>query len=299
MANPFHEGELEMQARAGVAQEAQAVGRIIASELSPAARRFVARQRFAVAASLDARGAVWASVLAGAAGFLSPVDGQLLWIAAQPGAGDPLADNLRARPELGLLVFDAETRQRMRLNGRATLAPEGIFLLANQVYGNCPKYIQRRRLVMGAVAPPTPPGAIRVGQRLEPRQRELVARADTFFIASHHPRGGADASHRGGFAGFVQVVDAGHVAFPDYPGNGMFNTLGNLLVDPRAGLAFVDFERGDVLQLSGEARVAPDGAVTFAIGSVRETEAACAVRFSFLEYSPANPALSRSAAAGI
>ena len=66
---------------------------------------------------------------------------------------------------------------------------------------------------------------------LSAAQRARIGAADTFFIASAHPEGGADASHRGGRPGFVRVTGQRSLAFPDYPGNNMFNTLGNLTAD--------------------------------------------------------------------
>jgi predicted pyridoxine 5'-phosphate oxidase superfamily flavin-nucleotide-binding protein len=123
--------------------------------------------------------------------------------------------------------------------------------------------------------------------------RALVAGADTFFIASWHPGGGADASHRGGRPGFVRVLDDTTLEFPDYPGNNMFNTLGNLVGHPRAGLLFVDFERGDLLQLTGRAQVLwkPDTAVRVAIEEVLETPRGGSLRFELVEPSPVNPPL--------
>jgi predicted pyridoxine 5'-phosphate oxidase superfamily flavin-nucleotide-binding protein len=297
MKGPFHPGEREMQRRAGGLEEAEATGRIIAKSLAKGADRFLARQRLAVASSLDSRGRVWASLLAGPAGFIEPVDPQLLRLAAQPASGDPLAHDLEARPELGLLVLDPTTRQRMRFNGRGLRAAEGVFLLLQQVYGNCPKYIQLRR--------PEPDGEVdvarppRVSTTLDGRQRAAVSRADTFFVASFHPEGGADASHRGGRPGFVRVLGADRLAFDDYPGNGMFNTLGNLLVHPRAGLLFVDFEKGDVLQLTGEARVEPDFSVVFDVEEVRESPRQSPLRYRLVEPSPSNPPVSRTEACGI
>ncbi|HET7293227.1 MAG TPA: pyridoxamine 5'-phosphate oxidase family protein [Vicinamibacteria bacterium] len=297
MTSPFHPGELELQERAGVAEAALAVGRIIASELPAGIERFLARQRFAVAASVESSGRVWASLLTGPAGFIAPVDRTLLRLAARPSAGDPLADALAARPELGVLVLDPRTRQRMRFNGRGLLSPEGVFLRVEQAYGNCPKYIQRRRPepdAEGGAAGPT-----RVGSVLDARQQEWVARADTFFIASLHPEGGADASHRGGFPGFVRVLARDRLAFDDYPGNGMFNTLGNLVAQPRAGLLFVDFATGGVLQLTGRAEVGRDFCVAFKIEEVADTPRGSALRFSLLERSPANPQLSHGGERGI
>ncbi len=286
-----------MQRRAGVVDEARAVGRIIAPGLPRAAASFLARQRLAVASSLEANGRVWASLLTGPAGFLAPVDNQLLRIAAQPTAGDPLAGNLAARPELGLLAFDATRRQRMRFNGRGLQTPDGIFLMVEQAYGNCTKYIQLRRLDSGdeAAGGEEP----RVETRLSSRQQAWIGSADTFFIASFHLQGGADASHRGGFPGFVRALGPRRVGFADYPGNAMFNTLGNLVAHPRAGLLFVDFTNGHVLQMTGEARVARDFSVEVQVEEVRETLRACPLRFALLEYSPVNPPVSRRAAAGI
>lgn len=297
MRGPFHAGEREMQRRAGGVDEAEAIGRIIGRSLPKGVDRFLARQRFAVAASLDASGRVWASLLTGPPGFIAPVDPQLLRLAARPTPGDPLADNLAARPELGLLVLDPGTRQRMRFNGRWSRAPEGLFLRVDQAYGNCPKYIQLRRLER--VAEGEAGRAPRISTELDAGQRAAVARADTFFIASFHPEGGADASHRGGRPGFVRVLGPDRLAFDDYPGNGMFNTLGNLLVHPQAGLLFLDFETGDVLQLAGRARVDPDSAVVFQVDAVRETPGMSPLRYRLVEPSPSNPPLSRDEGLGI
>ena len=285
--SPFHPGEIEIQRRAGVLEDARRVGRIIADTIPHGARRFLRAQQMAVAASLDAEGHAWASLLTGPAGFLEVVDERMLRIDATPPSGDPLTDNLRARPELALLVLDPRTRQRMRFSGRGLLAPEGIFLLAEQVYDNCPKYIQLRRLEQeGLPGPAGPAGRM---ARLGARAQALVASADTFFIASAHPQGGADASHRGGNPGFVTVVDDRRLRFPDYAGNNMFNTLGNLRVCPSAGLLFVDFEQGDLVSMTGRTRLESDRVVELEIDEVVEIPGGSSLRWSLVAYSPANP----------
>ena len=286
-----------MQRRAGALREADAVGNGIRSTLPRGVDRFLARQRLAVAASVDARDRVWASILTGPPGFVQPVDPRLLRLTARPTPGDPLADNLTTRPELGLLVLDPTTRQRMRFNGRGALRPEGLFLLVDQAYGNCPKYIQLRQPARDGAAPATEP--VRVAATLDERQRSAIAGADTLFIASVHPEGGADASHRGGRPGFVRVLGESRLAFDNYAGNGMFNTLGNLVVRPQAGLLFLDFETGDVLQLTGRARVDPDFSTVVEIDEVRETRGASPLRYRLVEMSPSNPPLSRETGAGI
>lgn len=296
MTSPFHDGEREMQRRFGVRREAETVGRIIQSRLPAGAGRFLARQRLAVAATVEADGGVWASLLCGPRGFISAVDDQLLHLAAAPADGDPFVANLATRPELGLLVFDPTTRQRMRFNGRGLIEAESLFLAIEQAYGNCPKYIQLRAALPDGEGAPLPP---RVSDGLDARQQAWIAAVDTLFVASHHPRGGADASHRGGEAGFVSVHGPRRLSFPDYPGNAMFNTLGNLVANPAIGLLFVDFTSGDVLQASGRAIVGADAAVEVEIRAVREVRGACPLRYAFVESSPANPPLSQPGAAGI
>jgi predicted pyridoxine 5'-phosphate oxidase superfamily flavin-nucleotide-binding protein len=294
----YHAGEIQVQARLGVREAAERVGRGVASAIPPALRPFLLSQRMAVAASIDAQRRPWASLLTGPAGFIRAADERLMQLSVAPGADDPLAANLAARPELGLLVFDPRTRRRVRFNGRGLLSGEALFLLADEVYGNCPKYIQKRRLcepsdsvkTLGAEPVEREP---RQSTSLDEKARALVERADTFFIATWHAERGADASHRGGRPGFVRVLDAQTLEFPDYPGNSMFNTLGNLVAHPRAGLLFVDFERGDLLQLTGRAEVKwqPATAVRVRLDEVREAPGGSPLRFELVEPWPANPPL--------
>ena len=82
----------------------------------------------------------------------------------------------------------------------------------------------------------------------------MIRRADTFFLGTTHPERGRDASHRGGPPGFVRV-DGNDLWWPDYPGNNMFNSFGNLAVEPTAALLFVDFPTGNTVYLSGTAAI--------------------------------------------
>jgi uncharacterized protein len=296
----FHEGEIEVQRRLEVRDDADRVGRIVATQIPDTLRPLLARQRMAVAATLDARDRPWASLLTGPEGFIEAVDEQLLRLDVQLRPDDPLVVNLKVRRELGLLVLDPRTRQRFRLNGRGLLSPDGLFLLADEVYGNCPKYIQKRRIV----EPAEPEAVDRSGDvlqgenrpvkrssALDADQRTLIERADTFFLATWHPRGGVDASHRGGRPGFVRVMDERTLEFPDYPGNNMFNSLGNIAGHPRAGLLFIEFETGDLLQVTGRARILwePDTAVRVEVEEVIDTPRGSAMCLELVEPSPANP----------
>jgi predicted pyridoxine 5'-phosphate oxidase superfamily flavin-nucleotide-binding protein len=297
---PFHEGELEVQRRAGVATTAERVGRIVRSEIPELAREFLREQRFAVLAAADAEERVWATLVYGEPGFLTASE-HVLRIAARPGPGDPLASRLAGETEVGVLVIDLATRRRMRINGRARpWGADGLEIAPREVYANCPKYIQQRIVRREPEAAGASAGTIERGSALTAAQTRLVTGADTLFIASRHPAGGADASHRGGNPGFVRVDAPDRLTFPDYSGNAMFNTLGNLAADPRAGLLFVDFDQGSTLQLTGragidwsrEAASAFSGAervVKVSVESVVETVGALPLRGRLVSRSPHNP----------
>ena len=252
----FHAGELALQTEAGVAERMARVGSQMIREFMPAQhRQFFERLPFVVVGSIDAQGQPTASLLAGPPGFASAPEPERLRVDAAPLAGDPLESNLRPGAPLGLLGIQAHTGRRNRVNGELSERDSrGFTLRVGQSFGNCPKYIQpREALFVGARAP----GVARVAERLGQRQRALIASADTFYIASAHPEAGrhessaqgVDVSHRGGPPGFVAFSDDDSFVISDYRGNNLYMTLGNLQLEPRAGLLFQDFERGDLLQI--------------------------------------------------
>lgn len=267
---PFHHGELAVQAQAGVRATAQRVGGIIAPAIAPPLAAFLRSARVVALGAADRDGHVWASLLVGAPGVVEPT-AQHLTVAMLPAVDDALYARLRGRDDahavgapgapgapVGLVAIDFATRRRVRVNGR--LAPptaDAAFTIAvEEAYGNCPKYIQARAPAATAapgVAWAPPPVVPALSNRLTPAQQRWIRAADTSFVASVGPRGRADASHRGGAPGFMAVPNAQHIVLPDYPGNALFNTLGNLAVDPRVGIVVPDFAAGHVLQLSGTA----------------------------------------------
>lgn len=305
----YHPGEIKVQKRAGVEDLARRTATVIKPDIPQLAKEFVQEQPMVVVASVGGDGKVWASLLTGEPGFMQAEDERTLRVEAGPTRGDPLAENLHDGATVGLLTIDLETRRRMKAKGKIRLLPEGGFRLnTERVYALCPKYIQTRSWEFlrgeedgkdGENVDRSLDGASRSGT-LSKDQRRKISEADTFFIASFNPQTGADASHRGGFPGFVKIVDDALV-WPDYPGNRMFNTLGNITAEPNAGLLFVDFEQGDTLQLTGEAAVIWDEeivgslsgaerAVGFRASEVLEIPHATALRWSFGDYSPFNPA---------
>jgi hypothetical protein len=260
--SPFHEGEQRVQARLGVREEIEPWARRVVRPFLPEEHRaFYSELPFLVAAARDANGRPWATLLAEGPGFVSSPDPRSLHVAALPAPGDALADALKDGADVGFLGIELESRRRNRVNGRVSGVETGAFVLAvEQGFGNCPQYITERS--WRRAEPSAQPADARRGSELSDSQQQLIGRADTFFIATGYREGdresatfGMDASHRGGAPGFVQVRDARSLVFPDYAGNNHFNTIGNLLLDPRVGLLFVDFERGDQLQLSGTAEI--------------------------------------------
>jgi len=295
----YHAGELAVQTRVGVQAEAARLTKIVGASINQTAQDFLLTQRFAIASTIDRHGKVWASLLAGKPGFVQVVTEQMVQIQAIPIPGDPLLENLAQSDDIGVLAIDLATRRRLRINGKAELKPNGyIDVRTQQVYFNCPKYIQARDLIANSDRHIIP--EVRSGTALTQTQQQWIAQADTFFIASFHPQSGADASHRGGYPGFVQVLNATALAFPDYAGNNMFNTLGNISQYSQIGLLFVDFASGSTLQLTGTASIIWDaeriakfvGAerlIELQIDRVLETTDATTLCWKFAEYSPYNP----------
>jgi uncharacterized protein len=294
----WHEGELEVQRRAGVLEDAHKLQGGIFSSLPAPAIKFLREQQLAVFSTRDQRGRTWATLRFGPPGFITVIDSFTLQLAAVA-ESDPLAQNLAAHPDLGMLVIDLAHRRRVRLNGEAFHNSDGsLSFYLKQVYSNCPRYIQERRAPAGAIVAAPQPG--RRAEELSQEQVTWIEGADTLFIATAHPVNGLDASHRGGMPGFVRVESPRRLAFPDYDGNRMFNTLGNIVADPRAGLLFPDFAGGKVLMLTGRASVnwEPQRAaefkgaqrvVEYEIDEVREVQDALPQEWKFESYSPHNP----------
>lgn len=252
--SPFHQGERELQERAGVSAAAERVGAGINQRFTTAAQVHLMTARTAMLAASDVDGACWVTVALESPGFLEPTRNGLR-IHRVPNAGDPTGPR-KAGDHLGLLVIDLNARRRLRVNGLIQRwGPDAIDMTIQEAYGNCPRYIHRRS-VDGAPSPGT--GKRTRSRVLSEAQREWVRQADTFYIGTHHPSFGADASHRAGPAGFVETASQEHLVIPDYAGNNMFNTLGNIVVNPAVGLLFWDLPTGRTLQITGHAVVDHD-----------------------------------------
>jgi predicted pyridoxine 5'-phosphate oxidase superfamily flavin-nucleotide-binding protein len=214
-------------------------------------------------------------------------------------AEDLLWKNILDTGRVGLIIIELSTRRRVRINGSAVLRDDMIEITIEQAYPNCPKYIQRRQI--GFLPESGGTKLISSGISLLPEHWSWITHADTLFVASMDQQQHMDASHRGGRPGFVTKLDDHTLQVPDYPGNNMFNTLGNFVAYPKVGLIFIDFLQAKTLQPTGEVEIVWDAPGTdqltggtnrlwnFSIHSFIELKTNKNFSWSFMEYSPFNP----------
>jgi ferredoxin-NADP reductase/predicted pyridoxine 5'-phosphate oxidase superfamily flavin-nucleotide-binding protein len=305
--SPWHSGERSIHERMGNAAQLESFGRRVIRDYMPDQHRdFYKQLPFMVIGALDAQGQPWASLVEGQPGFMYSPEPKRLDVGALPGRGDPVRAALLTGAPVGLLGIELDSRRRNRLNGQVLAAEAGGFSLqVGHAFGNCPQYIQHRDFSFAR--PPADEHRAPLEQltALDAEARALIAAADTFFVASAHPGGEADhplptvdVSHRGGKPGFVKIAGTEDLLrIPDFAGNMHFNTFGNLMLNPRAGLVFVDFSNGDVLQLAGEAQIQFEGPEiaafqgaeriwTFRVTQVLRRRGALALRWALQEFSP-------------
>lgn len=295
-----------MQSRVGVQERLAQIGPQIIRDFMPDQHRaFFEQLPFVIAGTVDGHGQPWASVLAQPPGFISSPEPRQLVVRAQPLPGDPLGHTLADGAPIGLLGIEPHTRRRNRANGVVRqMGALGFSVELTQSFGNCPKYIQAREPVyLEDRAVPAP--VMHEYLQLDAAARRMIASADTFFIATAYAgdsaragrAAGVDVSHRGGKPGFVRLDDGDVLTVPDFTGNYFFNTLGNLVVNPRAGLLFIDFDKGDLLYLAVAASIIWDGPelqsftgaqrlMRFTVQSMRLVESSLPLRWGEAELSP-------------
>lgn len=261
---PWHSGERLLQERAGVHARMEEIGRRVVRDYMPDQHRdFFVQLPTVVLGAVAPDGRVWATMRAGHPGFLHSRDARVLDVALARDPADPADAGMEDGDAIALLGLDPMTRRRNRMNGEIRRGgPQGFRIAVGQSFGNCPQYIHQRAFDFTRDPAEAADTAPQVLTALDDRARALIANADTFFVASYVDLAdGArqvDVSHRGGPRGFVRVDADGGLTIPDYSGNRFFNTLGNLAANPVAGLAFIDYATGTVLQLSGRAEVLTD-----------------------------------------
>lgn len=298
MRSPWHQGEKRLQQQVGVAERMEAFGqKVIRDHMPDQHRVFYHRLPFIVAGAVDAQGKPWATLLEGAEGFVSSPDPTQLLIDTELADDDPATPGLAQGGAIGLLGIELHTRRRNRLNGQIRQVAGGrLEVVVEQSFGNCPQYIQLRQYTRVDA----PSHSRQDSTALDAQTRAIIEGADTFFVASYVEQDdgqrSVDVSHRGGRPGFVKV-EGNRLTIPDYAGNLHFNTLGNLLVNPVAGLLFVDFITGNVLQLFGRTEVILDSPLirafegaerlwTLDVEQVVLRPAAVTLRWALQDYAP-------------
>lgn len=264
--SPFHVGELAIQARMGAQERLDKLGRRMIREFLPEQhQQFFTQLPYLIVGTVDAEGHPWASIVVGEPGFIASPDDRTLQVNAKPLFGDPFASTLAEGIDIGLLGIELHTRRRNRLNGKiSALYESGFTITVGQSFGNCPQYIQARMFELTGDDPQTS-RPVHPITSFGAEEEAMLTTADTLFIATAYQSesagaaSGVDVSHRGGKPGFVRVDDDLTLTIPDFSGNCHFNTFGNLELNPRAGLLFVDFNQGNLLYLTGTAEVIWEG----------------------------------------
>ncbi|MGE8358873.1 pyridoxamine 5'-phosphate oxidase family protein [Pseudomonas sp.] len=299
--SPWHAGEKLLQQRVGAGDRMESVGQKVVRNYMPDQHRdFYQQLPFMVAGAVDRDGQPWATLIEGAEGFVTSPDPRHLVFATSLDPQDPATPGLQANHAIGLLGIELHTRRRNRMNGLIREASAGrLEIEVEHSFGNCPQYIQQRTYTRVPAPAGGKPSRLDF-PGLDARTTEMVRNADTFFIASYmeHDDGqrSVDVSHRGGRPGFIKV-EGNRLTIPDYAGNLHFNTLGNLQLKPQAGLLFVDFTTGDMLQIAGRTELILDSPMiaafegaerlwTLDVEQVVLRPAGASLRWDFHEYAP-------------
>ncbi|KAJ6095760.1 Riboflavin synthase-like beta-barrel [Penicillium sp. IBT 16267x] len=293
--------------------------------LSTGAGDFLQRAPLIALGTIDAEGRPWSTLWGGQAGFAGPITDSIIGLRTLVDSkGDPVVKELldnqnrsineNVVPSEGKMVsglaIDLENRLRVKLFGRmmAGSLNDGNVALAQlvvnieQSLGNCPKYMNKKHIVPAQ----SDPTILSDTPQLTQAAIELLSRADMIFVSSAHGKTDMDTNHRGGPPGFVRVESndprGAVLVYPEYSGNRLYQTLGNLQLNPRAGWVIPDFESGDVLYVTGNtqiligkeaAEVLPRSnlAIRLTITAARYVQNGLAFRGVPGELSPYNPAV--------
>ncbi|EPS41159.1 hypothetical protein H072_4998 [Dactylellina haptotyla CBS 200.50] len=324
----WHSGERNMQRLVGVNQ-----GRNPTNwNLSPRAAQVISSSSLIAVGTTSSSGEPWASLLTGMPGFMQYVSKDTVAAQTVVPIGDPIYGSFgdegwgedvdegdsKGEGMIAGLAIDLEHRLRQKFYGKSRRGMRKVemgmslitFVISiEQSMGNCPKYINTRRLEpVPATVPANLTDKHEVPTSLPQEALDLIARSDMFFVASRNGYQDMDVNHRGGPPGFVRVLPSAPEApttmiWPEYSGNRLYQTLGNLQITPLAGLTFPDYNTGDMLYLTGktEILVGEDAekemnrcklAVKFTVTSARYSKGSLGLRLADPEeigWSPYNP----------
>ncbi|KAK4901697.1 hypothetical protein LTR27_001469 [Elasticomyces elasticus] len=274
----WHEGETAMQRLMKVPD----MDNPTVPALSPQLANHLQIAPLIAIGTLDKQGRPWTTLWGGEKGFARPLGGGIVGFrTAVTGHFDPVVEELVGQDATGEVVkeegegrivsgltIDLETRKRVKMCGRMvagalntrddeitgrneSVAEIQLVLKIEQSLGNCPKYLNRKHVTPTFARPELVSDSAKLGGRA----LQLLAKADLFFVSSSGQED-MDTNHRGGPAGFLRATsDATSVIWPEYSGNRLYQTLGNLHSNPLCGICVPDFETGDMLYLTGTTRI--------------------------------------------
>lgn len=307
MNEVYHNGERKIQQMVGEELQANSNGRVITDTILKGAINFIEKQPMAIVSSVSRSHEVWTSLLVGDFGFTAVLDQNAIELDRDKIFSDDedvFFQNLSVGAFIGVLFIELQTRRRFRLNGLVIGLGRKIIIKVVESYPNCPKYIQQRIISSSENYHPVKSEKT-FGKVLIDEISIWILESDTFFVGSQGPSGSMDASHRGGNPGFIEILGERTLKIPDYSGNSMYNTLGNMIENPSSGLLFVDFEKRRTLQLTGKSTLLfnqsdPDDLLKtggtgrfwlFEINQWLITSNHHSVNWEFIGYSPFNPEL--------
>ncbi|KAL1586455.1 hypothetical protein WHR41_05239 [Cladosporium halotolerans] len=274
----WHEGELAM----AKAMNVPPMDNPTVPTLSPQLANHSQIAPLIAIGTLDKQGRPWTTLWGGEKGISQPIAQGVIGIRTPVvGKHDPVVEELVGSKADGAVVreegvgrmvsgltIDLETRKRVKMfarmvagalslredeatDARQHFAEVQLVLKVEQSMGNCPKYLNKKRIELAE----SDPKLVSDLPQLPQRAIDLLAKADMFFLSSANHVSDMDTNHRGGPPGFVRVVSnepsGAILCYPEYSGNRLYQTLGNLKVNPLLGICVPDYETGDMLYLTG------------------------------------------------
>ena len=249
--------------------------------LNPYATHLLHLSSILAVGTLDGEGRPWTTLIGGKPGFVKSLGDSVVGVKTVVGwKYDPVLEALVSEDgrgkALSALGIHLDTRDRVKLSGRllgsglvGSIGPTSdkselqkrdavelqMAFAVEQSLGNCPKYLNRKSLLPVVPQPTLLSDSLPLGSAAI----ALLSKADTFFISTSHHTTNMGTNHRGGPPGFVRLASNGPqrttLIYPEYSGNRLYQTLGNLYTTPRAGLVFPDFSTGDVLYMTGTTEI--------------------------------------------
>ena len=257
MFDLYHAGQLAIQKITGEEEIAKARIPMIETSLHERSIPFIEDQVLAFPGSEDSNGNIWISLLVGERGFISvPSLKEIKFDLSKvtSNRSDIFFKNIETKPTVGLLFHEAARRARYRAWGVARREGDQLSFDINMGYKSCPKHIQREVIEVPKNSKPIS-SEYQNGTTLGKSEQEWISNAHTFFIATQTKKGDVEASHKGGSPGFIEIQEDGILRVPDYFGNSIYSTLGNIYENPKAALLFINYKKGETLQITGTAEL--------------------------------------------